>query len=362
MNKKSKLTKLTTTIAIVCLLLALLLKLIIWIFKNNIPQLYFDILHLIELILLLLVTLSFLILPLISSLYSPIKDSMKNLRSCDDELFDELDGYKKHWEENDNYYINRIKIINSFYAKGGKIDTLVKNKEIKRLFIRADYLSKHLSLFDDFSSNFQAFGISIVAALLMQITNEANSNPFIVIFSAIIIFISLFAIPLMKYQERGQSSSYTHMIDEYELGLLKQKIYELEQEIVCTNNDLDVLKMQKVIYSELNKLRKKTWFWNRKRKKEIIQDIITVENLNLCLGSYPYYIKKQINVNNNVCYLVYKKNLTKPNHRQLNNKLNRKKINHKKINRNFNSLVFKNNDYAVLYDILKKYNLILNLN
>ena len=152
------------------------------------------------------------------------------------------------------------------------------------------------------------------------------------------------------------------MIDEYELGLLKQKIYELEQEIVCTNNDLDVLKMQKVIYSELNKLRKKTWFWNRKRKKEIIQDIITVENLNLCLGSYPYYIKKQINVNNNVCYLVYKKKLKKLNHRKLNNKLNRKKINHKKINRNFNSLALKNSDYSTLHDILKKYNLILNLN
>ena len=359
MNKKSKLTKLTTIIPIVCFLSGLLIELIIRILKNNIPQLYFDILHLIALILLLLVTLSFLILPLISlCLY--IKTGMKNLHSCDDELFDELDGYKKRWEENDNHYIKRIKIINLFYAKGGKIDTLVKNKEIKRLFLRTDYLSKQLSMFDDFYSNFQALLISIMASIVMQLTNYKNL--FIIIFSIIVIFIAFCAIILMKYHERGQISSYTHMIDEYELGLLKQKIYELEQEIVCTNNDLDVLKMQKVIFDELDKLRKKTWFWNRKRKKEIIQDIITVENLNLCLGSYPYYIKKQINVNNNVCYLVYKKKLKKLNHRKLNNKLNRKKINHKKINRNFNSLALKNSDYSTLHDILNKYNLILNLN
>lgn len=358
MNKKSKLTKLTTTIAIVCFLLGLSIELIISISKDNIPQTYFGILQNVAINLILLTIL----IPFIISLCLYIKNCMKNLRSCNDELFDELDGHKKRWEENDNYYINRIKIINLFYAKGGKIDTLVKNKEIKRLFIRSDYLSKQLSTFDDLYSNFQAFGISIVAALFMQITNEANSNPFIEIFSTIMIFIAFFAILLIKYQERGQISSYTHMIDEYELGLLKQKIYEVEQEIVCTNNDLDVLKMQKVIFDELDKLRKKTWFWNRKRKKEIIQDIITVENLNLCLGSYPYYIKKQINVNNNICHLVYKKKLKKPNHKKINNKLNRKKINHKKINRNFNSVVFKNNDYAVLYDILKKYNLILNLN
>lgn len=356
MNKKSKLTKLTTTIAIVCFLLGLSIELIIWIIKPHIPQLYIDILHLLALILLLLTMLSVLILPLIS-LCLFIKNGMKNLRSCDDELFDELDGYKKQWEENDNYYINQIKIINLFYAKGGKIDTIVKNKELTRLFLRTDYLSKQLSSFDDLTSNYQAFCISIVASVIMQIINY--KNPFIVIFSTIMIVITFCAILLMKYHERGQISSYTHLINEYELGLLKQKIYKLEQELVCTNNDLDVLKMQKVVYAKLKKLRKKTWFWNRKRKKEIIQDIITVENLNLCIGSYPYYIKRQIKVNNNICYLVYKKNLTKLNYRKSDsNKLNRKKINRKKISRNYNSLILKNNDYVILCNILNKYNLI----
>lgn len=51
---------------------------------------------------------------------------------CDDELFSLIDQSKKCYIKNENFY----------YQKDGKVDELVSNKQIERLFAREDFLLK----------------------------------------------------------------------------------------------------------------------------------------------------------------------------------------------------------------------------
>ena len=69
-----------------------------------------------------------------------MKRGIHNIKKCDDEIFRKIDQYKKCWGEDKHYYIKQIQIINLYYEEGGKVDELVKNKEIERLYARADFL------------------------------------------------------------------------------------------------------------------------------------------------------------------------------------------------------------------------------
>ena len=58
---------------------------------------------------------------------------------CDDELFSLIDQSKKCYIKNENFY----------YQKDGKVDELVSNKQIERLFAREDFLLKQKNLYND---------------------------------------------------------------------------------------------------------------------------------------------------------------------------------------------------------------------
>ena len=68
-----------------------------------------------------------------------MKRGIHNIKKCDDELFRKIDQYKKCWGEDKHYYIKQIQIINLYYKEDGKVDELVKNKEIEKLYARADF-------------------------------------------------------------------------------------------------------------------------------------------------------------------------------------------------------------------------------
>ena len=78
-----------------------------------------------------------------------MKRGIHNIKKCDDELFRKIDQYKKCWGEDKHYYIKQIQIINLYYKEDGKVDELVKNKEIEKLYARADFLLIQKSLFDN---------------------------------------------------------------------------------------------------------------------------------------------------------------------------------------------------------------------
>lgn len=88
---------------------------------------------------------------------------------CDDELFSLIDQSKKCYIKNENFYRRQIKIINFYYQKDGKVDELVSNKQIERLFAREDFLLKQKNLYNDFATYFYSLTISMIASAIYQI-------------------------------------------------------------------------------------------------------------------------------------------------------------------------------------------------
>ncbi len=68
-----------------------------------------------------------------------------------------------------NYYIKQIEIINLLTMKRmEKLMNLVKNKEIERLYARADFLFIQNSLFDNLTTCFYSLVISVIASFVCQ--------------------------------------------------------------------------------------------------------------------------------------------------------------------------------------------------
>ena len=168
-----------------------------------------------------------------------MKRGIHNIKKCDDEIFRKIDQYKKCWGEDKHYYIKQIQIINLYYEEGGKVDELVKNKEIERLYARADFLLIQNSLFDNLITCFYSLVISVIASFVCQMM-ECESVLLMFVWM-VTILLSFFGIILSRYAEKGQAGSYRYYIDEYERDLLLQKITDLEKELTITGDDEQIL-------------------------------------------------------------------------------------------------------------------------
>lgn len=79
---------------------------------------------------------------------------------------------KKCLHENNQYYIEQIRVINLYYSKNGKIDKLVKNGRVDKLYARADFLSNRIALFDEWTTCFCSLAISVVATFVLNMSNR----------------------------------------------------------------------------------------------------------------------------------------------------------------------------------------------
>ena len=139
-------------------------------FAYNVNQLSLGMVEVIKTILssiFLLIAVAMIVYFVICGIFT-MKRGIRNIKKCDDELFKKIDQYKKCWGEDKHYYIKQIQIINLYYEKGGKVDELVKNKEIERLYARADFLLIQNSLFDNLITCFYSLVISVIASFVCQ--------------------------------------------------------------------------------------------------------------------------------------------------------------------------------------------------
>lgn len=236
-----------------------------------------------------------------------MKRGMHNIKKCDDELFTKIDQYKKCWGEDNNYYIKQIEIINLLYKKDGKVDELVKNKEIERLYARADFLFVQNSLYDNLTTCFSSLVISVIASFVCQMMQ--CKRVILMFVWMITILICFFGIVLSRYAKKGHDGSYRYYIDEYERKLLMDKIRDLENELIITDQDEQILETKQV------------------------------GQLNLCMGDYTTYYIQKINIKGVSGCLVY--DLEKG-----------------KENNYMGELNLINEDYSILYQILNRYDLI----
>ena len=112
----------------------------------------------------LIIVLSLFILPLLMfvRLLLAVKNGIHNLRECDDELFEKIDCFDYVWEDNNTTYMNKIRIINLYYKDSGKVDELVQNKEIDRLYARKSFLSVRINSTQDLIMCFYSLVLSVI--------------------------------------------------------------------------------------------------------------------------------------------------------------------------------------------------------
>lgn len=263
-----------------------------------------------------------------------MKNGMHNIKKCDDDFFDGIDKYKRCWTEGKQYYIQQIQILNLYYKKNGKVDELVKNNEIGRLFAREDYLKVQNSVYDNMTTYCYSLVISVIASLIYQILGY--ENVVFIFVCIIVILLVFFCLVLSEYAERGKVGSYRYLINEYERELLSKKIKILERNLTFTEDDEKILETKQIVIDELINIRQRCK--GKKQKEQVTNDIICIEQLNLCLENYGGCYKKKIYVNQKKCYLLY---------------------DHKKgkDNNYIGEHNLKTQEYCVLYQILKKYEL-----
>jgi len=219
----------------------------------------------------------------------------RQLKAC-------IDEYKEGWESENEYFVKQMQVINLYYSQG-KVEDLVKNKELGRLLARKDFLNTRNVAWMDLMSSLCSLGISLIASVILQIVEVKNF--LIGCLSLLTIFFSFFMVTLSRYSDRGQAGSYRYLIDQYEIELLSEKIKETTKKIQISCEDELLLKTKQNVITALICLRKKTR--KKKLKEQIKQDIILLEKLDLCLGEYDGCYKQAIYVNGSLCYLVYDK-------------------------------------------------------
>lgn len=141
MKKKNGINKVIYS-AIVLLVIDICLFIIKICFKTeNVPNKFSGIELLFDIMLLLFGAIGFLLLFSVwgVALITAFKKGLHNIRYSDDKLWEEIDVYKHRWIENGEYYKKMIRVINCFYQKNGKVDKLVKEKSVDRLFLRLDF-------------------------------------------------------------------------------------------------------------------------------------------------------------------------------------------------------------------------------
>lgn len=268
-----------------------------------------------------------------------IKKGIHNLNRCDDELFQNIDRFThslKKFNSND-YYVRLIQMINLYYKSEGKIDELVKNKEMEQLFKRKDFLLKRKSYFNDFYTYLSSFGISFIASLTFNVIDEKYSGngviSFIYVFFICLVLLAIFG---GKYRKRGYDGSYDYLVAEYELKCLERKIDTLEDILAIKDDDEKLLCGQQVIIDQLIDIWEKAK--GKKSKKEIEDSIERVRSLELCLEDYAGTYIKEMNIKGQKVYLIYDEEKGRENNYA--GKLN-----------------LKTPDYIILYEIIEKYQL-----
>lgn len=201
-------------------------------------------------------------------------DAVRNMRSCGDQLFEELDEYKQHCGETKEHYQDVIRAITFYYLPDGKVDKVV-GKDLTRLFARADYLKREIKIGEHFTTCITSIGLSVVATCLIALDFKTSGQDMI---NMVIGFLVFFAMLLLPYNNviKGGSNEIYH----FEMSLLEEKIRIAEEALYEPKMNEKVMKTKKNV---LNVLGDKyvTAFW---KSQELLDDIRQIEKMDLHEG------------------------------------------------------------------------------
>lgn len=202
--------------------------------------------------------------------------SVRNIHSCGDTLFDELDYYGIHWGETKEHYEDMINAVQFYYKTGGKVDSVV-GKDLKKLYNRLDFLKRELNTKEHLYTCFISVGLSICATLFFEFSFGKFQNQ---IFFYILFIVLFFVLVLLRYYKPFSEES--NQIYKYEMKLLKEKIADAEKEVLIDYQKEDMMLTKQNV---LNELMDKCFFASAKKREDISKDIRIVGKLNLNIQS-----------------------------------------------------------------------------
>lgn len=243
-----------------------------------------------KLVIMIIATIALILIMVypITIILNEVMRGIGNIKRCDDPVFDEIEGYLKHWGNNNYHYMRVIGIINLFYSEDGRINKEIKkNKEINRLYSRLDYLRLKSDFIEELKSNLMALVLSIIASAMFSFLGESFYETKEQVFSKdiIIVFVLLIfvvATTLIWFSYRGRDNEGLNFIREYEIDKLTNYIINFENEIIIESKDEEIIKNQNDILQELISIASKKW----QNNESVVADINVIEKLNLCLDSY----------------------------------------------------------------------------
>jgi len=249
-------------------------------------------------------------------------DAVRNMRSCGDLLFDELDEYKQNCGESKEHYQDVIRAISFYYLPGGNVDTIVGN-DLMRLFNRSEFLRREIKTGEYLITCITSVGLSVAASLLFAMEFKNESVELLNMIIGLLVFFAMLLVPYNKIIKGDSKEIYT-----YELKLLEKKIEKVEEMLCLPNINEEIIRTKRNV---LNILGDKYVTVFGRKNKDILDDIRCIEKLDLHVDNIDEYKK--------ISFTIGK---TKRTGILLFDKENR--------------LV--NEQYKKLYSVLRKYNLI----
>lgn len=209
-----------------------------------------------------------------------LKRCIKNLYSCGDELFNELDYHKMHWGETNAHYQDMINVINFYYKEEGKVDIVI-GKNLKKLYGRLEFLERGIYLREHMITCMTSAGISVCAALYFEYAFGKFEGKIWIVVLTIVLFL---AVILFRYDDVFRDAD--NQICKYEIEKLKKKISIAEDSLKDDYQREDILLTKQYV---LRMLIAKCNYAHGKKKKDIIDDIERIEKLNLYMASLSDY-------------------------------------------------------------------------
>ena len=245
-----------------------------------------------------------------------------NFQNCDDSEFDVIDKMIFFSSHTNKGCLDVITLMNRQYSDNGIVAQMVKNREVKRLYTRKDFLKNRINLFPGASRIILSVLTAILTKVLMDYLNWGYPSG---VFASMIAVALFTFIVLGRYCERGVFGSFYHELYQYELTLLEDKIFDLKKNME-PNQYADKVSYLKITAIQVSHKKLK---FPRKR-----DDVCTIKELELALSPLDTYQWKNCLIGKQKASIPYKKN-TKTG-----------------------TLELPNENYQVLIEILEKHNLI----
>lgn len=214
-----------------------------------------------------------------------------------EKCFESIDFFADNLEECNEYYKDRIRVVDRVYKNDPELRKLVQDKKLDSLYTRKAYLENKLDVLDNSMQIAIALGISAVVAIAQAGINSSELGYIIIAFVLIVICF------IIKYSTKGKGDSYNYNIYEHELELLKEKISFVYKNLEIDESGEKILKRRKEIINLLTDLYVNGKKYRFKRRKlismaqalyglPILQDLQEAEvawaRINVC-GAKVFY-------------------------------------------------------------------------